>query len=69
MFVSPIFQTCMLNTGLHIEKRGSAKLLVDEEGRGPTQRALAAERQSWEGTDVKLQSEPRFPNVRFLRLV
>ena len=38
-------------------------VLVDKEGRGPTQRALAAERQQWEGRDVTQDIEPRFPNV------
>ena len=36
---------------------------VDSEGRGPTQRALARERNSWEGRDVTLDTEPRHPNV------
>ena len=44
-------------------KRGSALVHVDAEGRGPTQRALARERNSWEGRDVTLDTEPRHPNV------
>ena len=44
-------------------QRGSAVINVDTEGRGPTQRALAQERKSWEGRDVALDTEPRHPNV------
>ena len=47
-------------------KRGSALVHVDAEGRGPTQRALARERNSWEGRDVILDTEPRHPNVSIL---
>ncbi len=38
---------------------------VDAEGRGPTQRTLARERGLWEGRDVALESQSRFPNVSF----
>ena len=48
-------------------QRGSALLLVDQFGRGPTQRSLAAERESakpsWEGTDVRNESGQRHPDV------
>ena len=39
-------------------------MLVDSEGRGPTQRQLAEERNKWDGVDVALlPDEPRHPDV------
>ena len=59
-------------TGLYPVQRGSANLLVDEQGQGPTHRALAAERQeklSWEGTDVREESGKRHPDVSDIILI
>ncbi len=48
-------------------QRGGATIAVDAAGRGPTQRALARERDAWEGRDVALETEPRHPNVSVRR--
>lgn len=50
--------------GYKTVQRGSAQILVDGEGLGPTQRKLRDERdrQSWEGVDVTKETGPRHPN-------
>ena len=46
------------------QQRGSATIVVDQHGKGPTQRSLDVERTKWQGTDVANDTEPRHPNVR-----
>lgn len=40
--------------------------MIDKEGRGPTQRAVANERQKWEGQDIMQQTELLHPDVSLL---
>ncbi|ELT89940.1 hypothetical protein CAPTEDRAFT_167092 [Capitella teleta] len=54
-------QMGMAGAGLDAAKRGSATLMVDDEGRGPTQRQLASQKASWEGTDVALDRQIKHP--------
>ena len=45
-----------------LQKRGSAVLLVDKDGHGPTQRTLSDARQ--QGLMSSVEYQPAFPQVR-----
>lgn len=47
---------------LKAEQRGSAVVMVDRMGLGPTQRKLISEREQWESMDVTQQPQPRHPD-------
>jgi hypothetical protein len=54
--------------GLTPINRNGSIVVVDQHGRGPTQRTLAAERAKWESLDVRKNTEARHPNVRSLQI-
>ncbi len=57
---------CILHFSANVVQRGSATIGLDSEGRGPTQRMLHQQKQSWEAHDPRDETGPRHPNVCYL---